>query len=207
MARLLIVLAVAGSFALWLWLERRARRAGRDRLTRARAEFLNAADPPAAAPVGHEAGRSLGVTGFRVPPHWREARGPDGGAVFADPASGARALRLSVVTLERPRPEDVAFDLGGLRPRTESVLSTLTDGRLLLKHVDEAAEDGVLRLLYTWRLADPQRARMAVFVLAAPSAAEPDVVTADELRRVEGAIRAATLASPRGTGPPSSGGA
>lgn len=200
MARLLVVLAVAGSFAIWLYLERRARRAGRDLLARARAEFLNAVEPPAGAPAGHEAGRALGVAGFRIPPHWREEREPDGTAVFLDPASPARVLRLSVLSMQRPgraRSEDLAFDLGALRPREESRLATLADGRLLLKHVDEADEDGRALLLYTWRLGqslDADRARLAVFTLAVPRPSVPDVLAADDLKRIESAVRAATFA-------------
>lgn len=216
MARLLIVLALAGSFAIWLYLERRARAAGRDRLARARAAFLHA-PPDDAAEEGlgsREVGDRGGRVRFRVPSGWREEHQPDGTAVFHDPASRERVLRLSVLSMERPgraRTEDLAFDLGSLRPRAESALSTLPDGSLLLKHVDAAAGDGRALVLYTWQLGrslDEDRACLAVFTLTVPAETALDVLTADDVRRVERAVRAATVAWPRGGRPaPSSGAA
>jgi hypothetical protein len=200
MARLLIVLAVAGSFALWLYLERRARAAGRARMARARAGFLHASQDAAAEGPCREVGDRAGLVRFRVPESWREEHQPDGTAVFHEAASGERVLRLSVLSMERPgraRAEDLAFDLGALRPRAESALATLPDGRLLLKHVDAGSEDGRALVLYTWQLArsfDDDRARLAVFTLAVPAEAALDVLTSDDVRRVERAIRAATIA-------------
>jgi hypothetical protein len=202
-ARLLIVLAVAGSFGIWLYLERRARAASRDRLARARAAFLHGPgdEAPAGAPgASKEVVYRGGLVRFRIPSSWLEEHGPDGGATFRDPASGERALRLSVLSMERPgraRTEDLAFDLGSLRPRSESALATLADGHLLLKHVDAATENGRELLLFTWQLArsvDADRARLAVFVLTVPAEAAQDVLTLDDLRRVERAVRAATIA-------------
>jgi hypothetical protein len=166
MARLLVVLALAGGVAIWLYLDRRARGAGRDRLARARAAFLHA---PAEASAGgtegsREAGDGGGHVRFRVPSHFREQHAPDGSVSFADPASGERSLRLSVLSLERrgrARAEELAFDLGSLRPRSESALETLADGRLLL---------------------------------AVPSESAHDILTVDDVRRVERAVRAATIA-------------
>ena len=202
MARLLIVLAVAGSFAIWLYLERRARAAGRDRLARARASFLHAPAEAGGGDAGgsKEVGDRGGSVRFRVPSHWREEHAPGGTAAFFDPASGERTLRLSVSSMERPgraRTEDLAFDLGSLRPRAESALVTLPDGGLLLKHVDAAAEGSRALVLYTWQLArslDEDRARLAVFTLAVPSESALDVLTLDDVRRVERAVRAATFA-------------
>jgi hypothetical protein len=199
MARLLLLLAVAGSFAIWLYLERRARVAGRDQLARARAGFLHAPADAAVEGPSREAGDRGGLVRFRVPSSWQEAHQPDGAVVFHDAASAQRVLRLSVLSMERPgraRAEDLAFDLGGLRPRDESALATLPDGRLLLKHVDAAREGGRALVLYTWQLArslDENRARLAVFTLAVPAAAALDVLTADDVRRVERAVRAATV--------------
>jgi len=102
--------------------------------------------------------------------------------------------------MERPgraRAEDLAFDLGGLRPRAESALATLPDGRLLLKHVDAITEGGRALVLYTWQLGrslDENRARLAVFTLTVPASAALDVLTADDVRRIERAVRAATVA-------------
>ena len=201
MARLLIVLAVAGSFAIWLYLERRARTAGRDRLARARAGFLHAPQDAAAADgPSREVGDRGGLVRFRVPASWHEEHAPDGTAVFHDAASRERVLRLSVLSMERPgraRAEDLAFDLGSLRPRPESALATLPDGSLLLKHVDAGAEDGRALVLYTWQLGrslDDDRARLAVFTLTVPSSSALDVLTLDDVRRVERAVRAATFA-------------
>jgi hypothetical protein len=197
MARLLIVLAVAGGFAIWLYLERRARAAGRDLLARVRAGFLHASEGAAAEGPGREVGDPAGLVRFRVPESWREEHQPDGAAIFHDAASGERVLRLSILSMERPgraRAEDVAFDLGALRPRAESALATLPDGRLLLKHVDAGSEDGRALVLYTWRLVRPDGARHAVFTLAVPAEAALDVLTADDVRRVERAVRAATIA-------------
>ncbi|MET0554403.1 MAG: hypothetical protein ABW221_15270 [Vicinamibacteria bacterium] len=201
MARLLIVLAVVGAAAIWLYLERRARAAGRDRLARARAAFLNAAADESHGDAGgsREAGDRGGLVRVRVPSHWSEQHAPDGSATFSDPASGERILRLSVLSMERrgrARPEDLAFDLASLRPRAESTIETLGDGRLLLKHVDAADEGGRSRVLYTWRLArslDEDRARLAVFTLTVPSESAHDVLTLDDVRRVERAVRAATV--------------
>jgi hypothetical protein len=200
MARLLILLAVAGSFAIWLYLEQRARAAGRDQLARARASFLHAPEDAAADGPCREVGDRAGLVRFRVPEGWREEHQPDGTTVFHDAASGERVLRLSVLSMERPgraRAEDLAFDLGGLRPRAESALATLPDGRMLLKHLDAGSEHGRALVLYTWQLGrslDDDRARLAVFTLAVPAEAALDVLTADDVRRVERAVRAATIA-------------
>src|SRR6185295_515954 len=97
----------------------------------------------------------------------------------------------------RARTEELAFDLGSLRPRSESALAALADWHLLLKHVDAATENGRALLLYTWQLArsvDADRARLAVFTLTVPAEAAQDVLTVDDLRRVERAVRAATIA-------------
>jgi hypothetical protein len=200
MARLLIVLAVAGSFAIWLYLERRARTAGRDRLARARAGFLHAPEGAAAGDApSREVGDRAGFVRFRVPEGWREEHAPDGTAVFHDAASGERVLRLSVLSMARPgraRAEDLAFDLGNLRPRAESALATLPDGSLLLKHVDAGTGDGRALVLYTWQRArslDESRARLAVFTLTVPAPQALDVLTADDVRRIERAVRAATI--------------
>jgi len=200
MARLLLLLAVAGSFAIWLYLERRAGAAGRDRLARARAGFLHAPEEAGAGEgPSRDAGDRGGLVRFRVPSSWQEEHEPDGTSVFFDPASGERVLRLSVLSMERPgraRAEDLAFDLGGLRPRAESALATLPDGRLLLKHVDAATEGGRALVLYTWQLGrslDENRARLAVFTLTVPASAALDVLTADDVRRIERAVRAATV--------------
>jgi hypothetical protein len=202
MGRVLVLLALAGCVGIWWFLERRARAAGRDLLARARAGFLHAAPDASDGGAGasKEVGDRLGLVRFRVPSHWREEHETAGTAIFFDPASGERILRLSVLPWERPgraRPEDLAFDLGGLRPRAESALATLPDGRLLLKHVDAASEGGRERVLYTWRLGrslDADRACLAVFTLSVPEAEALDVLTADDLRRVERAVRAATVA-------------
>src|SRR5688572_6885764 len=140
MARLLILLAVAGGVSIWLYLERRARTLGRDRLARVRAGFLHpSVEETAVQGPSRETGDRGGLVRFRVPASWREDHEPDGTAVFHDAASGERVLRLSILSMERPgraRAEDLAFDLGRLRPPAESALATLPDGRLLLKHVD-----------------------------------------------------------------------
>lgn len=200
MVRLLIMLAVAASLAVWLYLDRRGRAAGRDRIARVRAGFLHAPAEAAVEGPSRVTGDRGGLVRFSVPSSWREEHEPDGTAVFHDAASGERVLRLSILSIERPgraRAEDLAFALGRLRPPAESALATLPDGRLLLKHVDAGREDGRALVLFTWQLArslDQDRARLAVFTLAVPAGAALDVLTADDVRRVERAVRAATIA-------------
>lgn len=198
MIRLLILLVLIA--AAWWFYVRRQRQGARERVARARADFLGTRETDAAdAPGLREIVYRGGLVRFRVPGSWREEYGPDGGGTFFDPASGQRTLRLHTLTVERPGHagrDDLAFLLGSLRPPNESALLTLPDGHLLLKHVDAARENGVDLILYTWQLArsvSADRARLAVFTLAVPADGAVDVLTRDDRTRIERIVRAARI--------------
>jgi hypothetical protein len=201
MARLLILLALAALVAWWWYARQREQQRRRDLVAHARADFLNAAETEAAEEHGYrQIATADGRVRFRVPEAWREDVAGAGEMGFRDPASDERRLRLRVRTLERPGQagrEELAFLLGSLRPPGESVLAPLPEGRLLLKYVDAVNEAGRDLIVYTWQLArsvSADQARLAIFTLTVPAEAALHVLTRDDRRRIERAVRGAQVA-------------
>ena len=198
MIRLLIpLLAIAAAWGLYV---RIAGQKARDRIARARADFLGATEAEPDPRGLREVEYRGGLVRLGIPATWSEEHDPDGGAAFFDPASRQRTLRLHTLSIEKrghAGRDELAFLLGSLRPRHECALTSLPDGQLLLKHVDAGREAGVDLVLYTWQLARSlsiDRARIAVFTLAVPAEHALDVLTSDDRRRVERIVRTARIA-------------
>ena len=198
MIRLLLIVAlVGGGLALHLFFNERRRR---EKVAEIRWTFLtglgNAPDPA-------QDKRTLRLIDdadlprMRLPASWTETRGP-GGLSLRDPASG-RTLDVRVATLQRPlgvTPESLAEVLSARYPEPERSVELLPSGNALVKHVDAPRDEGGAVVFYTWELGrpvPPDRARVATFAFAVPSARAGDILTRDDLAFLEREIRAATF--------------
>ena len=134
---------------------------------------------------------------FRVPQAWAEEyRGDDSGRFQALNGSG-RVLDVSSSTVPAS-PAEVA-DV--LRARTKgyglTTVETLPSGDVLLKALSEARGGGERTVCFVWLIGRPlstDRLRVASFRFSAPLATAHDVLTRNEVVRVEGEVRAARLA-------------
>jgi len=193
----LLVILVASGLVLHLFFNDRRRR---EKIAEIRWAFLAAMGKEADPAQDHRSLRVLEGADFprvRLPLAWTEIRGPSG-ISLRDPASG-RTLDLRVTTLQRPvgvTPESLAEILGGRYPEPERSVEVLPAGNALVKHVETLREQGGDVVLYTWELGrplPPDRARVATFAFAVPSARAGDVLTRDDVAFLEREIRAATF--------------
>jgi hypothetical protein len=186
-----VVLLVAAAAGLVHVLKRRQR----ERVSRLRSAFL------LGQPKSREPGASLkqvmvrgGGLRLRIPEAWAEEYPDADSASFSDRRGAGRVLRVATATLACP-----AADLGGaLRARAEepATLETLAPGDLLLKSLSTARGANGAAVGFRWvrgRAVAEAQARIATFTLEVPIADAGDVVTRDEVARVEHAVRAAEL--------------
>jgi hypothetical protein len=169
--------------------------AGVSRVSRIRAAFL------LGQPKSREPGAGLkpalvrgGWLQLRVPEAWAEEYPDADSAAFSDRRGGGRVLRVVTATLPCP-----AAELGAaLRARAEepTTLEALAPGDLLLKSLSTARGANGDAVGFRWvrgRAVAAARARIATFTLEVPFADAGDVVTRDEVARVEHEVRAAEM--------------
>jgi len=110
-----------------------------------------------------------GVVTFRIPAHWQEEYGRDGGASFYEDAPDSPTFRLEVITAKAPSPvtsvsaPDVLAALSEAAPGN---IERLPNGCALIRYTKSAVDRGYKLFITYWSVAHvipPSHARVATF--------------------------------------------
>lgn len=135
--------------------------------------FFNRIFSPPKEPVMKSIAYRGGVT-FRIPAHWREEYSNlEGGMFYAD-HSDSGTLRLTIMTLAKPKLAQSPSALDMLevivnRLRNDGVVGVTKerkDGNAFFKYEQIISEEGVRLTIFNWIVANslpPNRARVATF--------------------------------------------
>jgi hypothetical protein len=192
MLRLVLVALIVGLLGSYVIVYRERRRL--ERVARIRAAFLAVhAELPGPSALKAVALRNAGVR-FRVPEAWSEEY-PDGeNARFSDRGGSRRVLHVTGTTL--PITSVPLADVLRARAQGPSTVETLPSGDVLVKSLSRARDGEREAVGFTWMLGralSPERARLACFTLSVPLATAHDVLTRNELVRLEHEVRTAEL--------------
>ena len=187
-----VAVGLAGTYAI-----RQLDRRRLELVAQIRAAFLaglnEAADTPAALKDVHVRNATLR---FRVPQAWAEEYRDDESGRFQARAS-SRSLDVRTTTVAAS-PTTVADALRtraqGLGPTT---VETLASGDVLLKAVSEARDGNDRTVCFVWlvgRSISAEHVRVGTFTFSAPLATAHDVLTRNEVIRLEHEVRASQLA-------------
>jgi hypothetical protein len=141
-----------------------------------------------------------GVVVFRIPAHWREEYGPDGGGTFYEDAPESATFRLEVITLEAPFPVTPASapDILKILPQSSVGVEQLPSGCALIRFSEGAKERGQNLLITYWNLANPippKHARLATFSYTILERQQTVPRFKEELEMLDQEVRAAVFAS------------
>jgi hypothetical protein len=189
---LVLVAGLAGTYAI-----RQLDRRRLELVAQIRAAFLaglnESADAPAALKDVHVRNATLR---FRVPQAWTEEYRDDESGRFQARAS-RRALDVRTTTL----PASLTGIAEVLRARAQGLgpttVETLPSGDILLKALSEGREGSDPTASFVWLLGrsiSAEHVRLATFTFSAPLATAHDVLTRNEVIRLEHEVRAAQLA-------------
>jgi hypothetical protein len=185
-----LVLGLVGTGVIWV-LERRRL----ERVAHIRAAFLALKlDPPGPQTALKDVCVRNAIVRFCVPEGWAEEYPDETRARFYDRKGSHRMLEVTGTTI----PTSTASLADTLRARASgpTTLETLSSGSLLVKSLGAARDGSVDVVRFTWvvgRPLSPERAQVASFTLSVPFASALDVLTRNEVVRMEHAVRAAEL--------------
>jgi hypothetical protein len=190
---LLVFLAVGAG---WLYLTRLLARRHRERLALIRSTFLvGTAATGEVGPAQKDVGLRDGTLFIRIPEHWAEEYPDRNHAAFRDPNVKHRILRMTSELLPE---EDLRSLLQSRAGAEATTVEDLPDGRVLLKALDAAREEGRDLVTFRWLMAAaeaPSRVRLATFALSLPAQAALDPLTRDLVALFDREIRASRIAA------------
>ncbi len=193
MIRLLLLALVVGGCGALLLLERRRR----ERLARVRAAFLLAVPAaPAHGPELKEVALRSGAARMRVPRPWSEEYPDEDRASFRNPGSPWRVLRLSATSLAPP-PDGLRALLARQVGALATTIDELPEGRLLLRALDAAREEGRDAVVFRWLSVAPStnaRVTLATFALSVEEKLALDPLTRELVALCDHEVRSAGLA-------------
>jgi hypothetical protein len=143
-----------------------------------------------------------GVVTFRIPAHWQEEYGADGGGSFSEDAPDAPTLRLGIITAKAPSPVTSASApdvLEALRQSDTGSIERLPSGCALLRYTQVAVDRGYKLYITYWAVAHvipPSHARVATFSYTLLDRQRDDIRFQKELELLDSEIRA-SIFSPK----------
>jgi hypothetical protein len=192
--RLLLLLLAVGAGLLYL--TRLLARRDRERLALIRSTFLvGTAATGEVGPAQKDAGLHDGTLFLRIPEHWAEEYPDRHHAAFRDPNVKHRILRMTTEFLPEEDPRSLLQSRAGADATT---VEDLPDGRVLLKALDAAREEGQDLVAFRWLMATveaPSRVRLATFALSLPAQGALDPLTRDLVALLDREIRASRIAT------------
>jgi len=126
-----------------------------------------------------------GIVTFRIPEHWVEEYGEEGGGIFYDQDNDTGTLRLNVLTFASKTPVTTRTAMSLLEARRQQYQGTLTDlgnGNAVLRYTEVAQEEGESLTIHCWQIANvvpPNHFRLAIFSYTKSTELADDDMAAD----------------------------
>jgi hypothetical protein len=142
-----------------------------------------------------------GLVTFRIPDHWIEEYGEEGGGTFYEDATDSTTFRLEVTSLKSPSPitlestPKVLSTLGSTAPGT---IERLPGGCALVRHEQSATDRGHQLCITYWTVAHvipPNHVRLATFSHTMFEHQRGDARFQEELALLDREVRACTFSS------------
>ena len=141
-----------------------------------------------------------GLVTFRVPAHWREEYGEDGGGSFYEDMPNSPTFRLEVITAESTPiigpeyAERVLASISGTMG--ESAIEVLPNGYALARYLKTPLQRGQQLQITYWSIAQvipPHHVRIATFSYTLLAGQERDPQIQQELQLLDAEVRSSVL--------------